>query len=129
MLKNKPVIVEFKPDIYPYRFWLVINKDFNVVSKNFKYANNREINDLDDLNYNALTLTVRDAAGYYGSVIYFPNCDEMLSKIVAHECFHAVANLFDHIGETNTGEPFAYMLEWLFQKCEDTKNEHQDGNK
>lgn len=121
MEENKPIMFEFKPDIYPYRFWLVVNEEFSVVEKYFKYPNDKVIDDIEGSDYDALTLTVKDKEGYYGSVIYFHSYDRMLNEVIAHECFHAIVNLFKRIDEPNGGEPFAYMLEWLFRKCEEVK--------
>lgn len=53
--------------------------------------------------------------------IFAPN-----SSYLVHELGHAVVNLFDYVGmgiNIPTTEPFAYMLENLYQQCTDHLNE------
>lgn len=108
---------EFDPVIYPYRLWVIIDKNPNVMVEHFKEYVGKEIvfedGDVDRLE--AFTMPVQSKENpRYGVVIFFRSKRDMTYEIVAHESSHAAKYLFEHINaDISEHEPFEYVVGWI----------------
>lgn len=111
------MIHEFDPVIYPYRLWVIIDKNPNVMVEHFKEYVGKEIvfedGDVDRLE--AFTMPVQSKENQrYGVVIFFRSKRDMTYEIVAHESSHAAKYLFEHINaDISEHEPFEYVVGWI----------------
>ena len=111
----------FDPVIYPRLLWIAIGKD--TLDGKFNLT---EFPD----NTDALTESAFDEVNEKGGVfIRFENIEAMTTSNIAHEAFHAAADIFDYIDATidmNNQEPTAYLLSWVAQCCDEVKSRHLD---
>lgn len=120
----KQLIYEFDPVIYPYNFWVIIDKTPNVISSNFNEYNGNEITTWENTeNLSAFVMPVRSKVNpKYGVVIYFRSRKSITFELVAHESSHAVKYLFEHIGANiKEHEPSEYVIGWLASCIEKIK--------
>lgn len=110
-------IYTFNPVIYPRKVWIAIGKDrlegkFNLI----EFPENT----------NALTESAFDEVNKKGGVfIRFENLEEMTTKTITHEAFHAAMDIFAYIEafpDIKNQEPLAYLISWIAQCCEEVKN-------
>lgn len=114
-------IYEFDPVIYPYKFWIVIDKTPNIISEKFNGYDNKAIEniDKDTSGLAAFTMPVtRKENPYFGVIIFFRSKKSISYELVAHECSHAAKYLFEHIGaDIKEHEPFEYVVGWMADCC------------
>lgn len=118
---------QFDPLIYPFKFWIVVNKTPFVLSEHFTEYNGSEIvfteTDGSIDRTNAFVMKVKHKeTRCYGAVLYFTSKSIMSPGIMAHEASHAAKDLFTHIGaDINPHEPFEYLLEFIVDCCEQVR--------
>ena len=119
-------IHEFDPVIYPYKLWIVIDKQPTIISEYFdEYSGNPiEFIERDTNNLAAFAMPVsKKEDSNYGVVIFFRSKRSMKYELVAHESSHAAKYLFEHIGaEIKEHEPFEFVIGWIAGCCEKVKN-------
>lgn len=119
-------IHEFDPVIYPYKLWIVIDKQPTIISEAFdEYSGNPiEFIERDTNNLAAFAMPVsKKGDSNYGVVIFFRSKRSMSYELVAHESSHAAKYLFEHIGaEMKEHEPFEFVIGWIAGCCEKVKN-------
>lgn len=119
-------IHEFDPVIYPYKLWIVIDKQPTIISEAFdEYSGNPiEFIERDTNNLAAFAMPVsKKENSNYGVVIFFRSKRSMSYELVAHESSHAAKYLFEHIGaEMKEHEPFEFVIGWIAGCCEKVKN-------
>lgn len=55
------------------------------------------------------------------------NPDITTEDYIVHECVHAAGNIFDDIGEPITsGEPFAYLVQWVYNCVKGAIKQYKD---
>lgn len=118
-------IYEFNPVIYPYKIWVVINKNTKVILDNFNDNSNEPIVDLENnTNHSAAFAmeVIKKDTGKIGTILYFRNRASMRYELIAHESIHAGKNLFEYIcADINPKEPFEYLVGWIAGCCEEAK--------
>lgn len=119
-------IHEFDPVIYPYKLWIVIDKQPTIISEAFdEYSGNPiEFIERDTNNLEAFAMPVsKKENSNYGVVLFFRSKKSMSYELVAHESSHAAKYLFEHIGaEMKEHEPFEFVIGWIAGCCEKVKN-------
>ena len=125
MSKTKPIFHEFDPVLYPFKVWIIINKDIRILSSRFVSTSFTELDYGDDGITLARTQPVIERKGnhrHYGVCIVFRSRKDMTVKYIAHESVHAAKALFEHIGaEVDPHEPFEYLVGWIADCCEAVK--------
>jgi hypothetical protein len=118
------ILKEFDPVIYPYKVWVVIDKEPCCLSEYFSEYNGAKIVFVDSDNTHrsaAFVMPVQKMgeSPYYGVVLYFRSKRCMTMEIIAHEATHAAKYLFEHIGaEIAPFEPFEYVVGWIANCCD-----------
>ena len=123
---KKTQIHQFDPVIYPFKFWVAINKTPYFLSETFLEYNGSEIvfTESDGNNkMDAFVMTVKHKESRYcGAVLYFRSKKSMTPGIMAHEASHAAKDLFEHIdADIKPHEPFEYLLEFIVNCCEEVR--------
>lgn len=125
-------IIEFNPIIYPFKLWVCVKTDLNVIKTNFCSYTGDELNIKWPENGIACTLPVqRKDTGHNGVLIVTGNKKFSVSTI-AHESVHAADCLFDYIGAYSQSfeeknEPYAYLVGWIADCIEAVnKNRYED---
>lgn len=117
---------EFDPTIYPYKLWVIIDKNPDGLADLFDEYSGKPIEfiDRDTMGLRAFAMPViKKENPYYGVVLFFRSKKSMTYELVAHECSHAGKYLFEHIGaEIKEHEPFEYVVGWMAGCCEKVKN-------
>jgi len=123
---------EFDPVIYPFKIWICITKDFQLIlDEHFlDYQTNERIvwgEEYDDKS-DAATFAVRNKNTHkFGTLIVFANKKAMTVSTIAHEASHGAKDLFHHIGaEVKHHEPFEYLLGWIAKCCDQVKKNKYD---
>lgn len=119
-------IHEFDPVIYPYKLWIVVDKQPEGIAGVFRERNGA---DIIFENYGiggvvkAFTMEVkRKKDGMLGVVILFRKNGDITFQDAAHEATHAAKYLFEHINADMTEhEPFEYVVGWIAKCCEKVK--------
>lgn len=118
-------IHEFNPTIYPFLFWVIIDKTPKGIPNKFNGYDGKPIINIesDTSNSEAFTMPVRQKHGdMYGVLIFFRSKKSMKFKLVTHECSHAAKFLFEHINaDVKEHEPFEYVIGWMAGCCEKVK--------
>lgn len=123
---KKAEIHQFNPVIYPYRLWVVINKNPDVLSERFNEYNGSPIvftkSDGTE-KMDAFVMSVQSKEDvHYGVVIFFRSKKSISYELVAHESSHAAKYLFEHIGaDPRVHEPFEYVIGWMADCCYQVK--------
>jgi hypothetical protein len=130
-MEKKIKIHRFDPEIYPFKLWIAITHNVKVFPERFtglKYKGNIFENSLD--NREACTFYVEEKeTTYKGVLILFSDKQYTTMKTVAHEATHAARMLWDHIGETATGEEAdAYLVGWIAKCIDEVKNFKESKN-
>lgn len=124
-MKREPIIHEFDPVVYPYKLWVIIAKDPDIIEEKFdEYSGERIVfvpGDVDRLE--AFVMPVcRKENPKFGVVVFFRSKKSMSYDIVAHESSHAAKYIFEHIGaDIKEHEPFEYVVGWIAGCCEKVK--------
>ena len=116
-MNKESKIFEFDPVIYPYKLWVIIDKDPSFITDNFLDYDGEEIQDIekDTKTLEAFTMPVTDKKqSSYGVIIFFRSKKSITYGLAAHESSHAAKNLFAHIGaDVAPHEPFEYVVGWV----------------
>lgn len=125
-MKNKIIIHEFDPVIYPRKLWIVVTKDMSIITNNFLDKNSKgEMIYSGDIgsDFHAITQKVtHKESRLHGSIIVFGNKAALTSKNIAHESTHAARQIWNELGEDVTGEEAdAYLVGWIAECCEKVK--------
>jgi hypothetical protein len=128
-MEKKVKIHQFDPEIFPFKLWIAITTNTEVLPERFigiKYRGNIFDNSLDGRE--AVTFYVEEKSSTYkGVLIVFSNKQYCTVKTIAHEATHAARFLWDHLGESPTGEEAdAYLVGWIAKCIEIVKNFKQD---
>ena len=119
-------IHEFDPVIYPYKVWIIVDKNPSVIAENFKSYENTPIEGIEESTkgFAAFAIpVVRKEDPDYGVILFFRTRASMSYELVAHESSHAAKYLFAHIGaDTKEHEPFEFVIGWIAGCCEKVKN-------
>lgn len=114
-------IHQFNPQIYPRLIWICYSAD----TASLKDMFGDDISDMDE-NTNAQVECVNiqkpDSRG--GILIRFKSKADMTTSIIAHEAVHAAIHIFDYTGcciATENQEPFAYLVGWIADCCQQVK--------
>ena len=126
-------IHEFNPVIYPYKLWIIIDKNPNGIVKKFdKYSGNSiDFIERDTNGLEAFTMpVVRKENSKFGVIIFFRSRKSMSYELVAHESSHAAKFMFEHIGaDVKEHEPFEYVVGWIAGCCEKVKKYSRNNKK
>lgn len=126
-------IHEFNPVIYPYKLWIIIDKNPNGIAKKFdKYSGNSiDFIERDTNRLEAFTMpVVRKENSKFGVIIFFRSRKSMSYELVAHESSHAAKFMFEHIGaDVKEHEPFEYVVGWIAGCCEKVKKYSRNNKK
>ena len=124
-MKQKTIIHEFDPVIYPYMLWIVIAQEPDIIEEKFnEYTGDRIVFVAGDVDRSdAFTMPVqRKENPRFGVVVFFRSKKSMSFELVSHESSHAAKYLFDHIGaDIRDHEPFEYVIGWIAGCCEKVK--------
>jgi hypothetical protein len=117
-MKNKTIIHEFDPCIYPRLLWVVKGGSLEGIQETFEVEC-----EADDVG-GAVTLPARRRSdGRLGYCVWFPKVGDIRRlDWIAHESSHVAVCIFNDIGGVITyedQEPFAYLVGWVFG-CIDT---------
>ena len=128
-MKTKKVeVFEFDPQIYPIKFWILINPTKESLDRGFVNLDDNKLNidsislnkDLTDaFVYNTAVKLVK--TGAYGLLLCVNNIDYLSTSSIAHESTHLSGYLWDYVGEheiSSDTEANAYLVGW-FAKCID----------
>lgn len=116
------ILKEYTQDIYPFSIWIGISSDFDKVTNKFISLEYGEKFELDDTNTLASTLSVFKS-GKAGVLILFKERKLMNTRNISHESSHAAKIIFKLIGaEVQHHEPFEYLVGYIANCCEKTKN-------
>ena len=129
---NSMNIHEFNPVIYPYKVWIVINKNPAGIADRFKEYDGSKIvfaqGDVDRSEAFTMPVQSKEKPLFYGVVLFFRSKKSMSYELVAHEASHAAKYLFDHIGaDVSHHEPFEYVIGWIARCCEEVKRYKANG--
>lgn len=121
-MKKEVKIHEFHAVIYPYRIWVVINRNVGVIKEHFNDYDCNPIEtlekDTDQLEAFAMQVVKKDTKKL-GTVLFFRNKASMNFDLVAHESVHAAKHLFERISADITpAEPFEYLVGWIAGCCD-----------
>lgn len=122
-MKIKAIIYEFDPVLYPFKIWVSITKDLEGIKDKFEYPSGKEFKVENTESFNAFCeYVVCKETRMVGCIILFESVKICTTKIMAHEATHAARELWDRIGEGNTGsEADAYLVGWIAECCEKVK--------
>ncbi len=108
---------QFNPAIYPSLLWVMIGN--HTIAERFPAL------DLMDDNSLAQAEPVNDVQqNRNGVIIRFRHRKDMTTEIIAHESVHAAAEIMRYIGgrvEVGNQEPFAYLVGWVADCCDQVK--------
>lgn len=118
---------EFDPVIYPFKVWVVITSDDNIVKSRYCEPDNKEL-DIELRGYDATTSFLKDRiTNKKGVLIAFSKRRNMDMNTVAHESSHAAKIIYDKIGaEVGPHEPFEYLLGWIAECCDKVRRNKFD---
>ncbi|HEY5590677.1 MAG TPA: hypothetical protein VIK55_06625 [Paludibacter sp.] len=122
--KNKKAIIhEFDPVLYPFKIWVTITKNMEGIKERFEYISGKEFNVSNTEMFNAFVeLVVCKESRKVGCIISFESIKICTTKLMAHEATHAARELWDRIGEKETGwEADAYLVGWIADCIEKVK--------
>jgi hypothetical protein len=125
-MKRKVKIHEFYPEIYPFRLWVTITGNGTILAERFLDLDRKgksEISTDDLVNAEAVTYYVQEReTGRKGILVAFTAKHWISVKTIAHEATHVARKVWDHIGETTTGEEAdAYLVGWVAKCIEEVK--------
>lgn len=110
-------IYEFNPVIYPYKLWIVLDKDPRVIQDEFDEYSGKPIERIeeDTMMSEAFTMPVmKKGDRKFGVTIFFRSKRSMQFELVSHESSHAAKYLFEHVGaDIAPHEPFEYVVGWI----------------
>ena len=116
-MKNKSAVYEFDPVVYPFKIWVVVGKNPEIITEEFKEYKGTEILNIatDVSRLRAFSMMVcKKCPEYFGAVIFFRSKTHMTYELVAHESSHAAKYLFEHVGaDMKEHEPFEYVIGWI----------------
>jgi len=121
---EKTIIHQFDPVIYPFKLWVSITDDLNVISEKFiDHKSGKELSKDNPDKTIAFTQCVEQKSDYLiGAIIVFRRKGYCSTKIIAHEATHAARMIWDHVGEEATGmEADAYLVGWIAECIEKVK--------
>lgn len=104
---KKDVRFKIKCELYKVAFGVIFTSDVEKTADEFS----------NDHHGNAIAVTIRYIDG--SSIIIMPDDIEIDYPTLAHECMHAVNDLFDVRGIVMKGndiEHFTYTVEWLMRE-------------
>lgn len=130
-MKNKTIIHEFDPCIYPRLLWVVKGGSLEDIKETL------EVECEDEGIGGAVTLPARRKSdSRLGYCVWFPKSGDIRNlEWIAHESSHVAICIFDDIGGNvsyEDQEPFAYLVGWVFgcidmvRKWKEDKDENQD---
>ena len=118
-------ICEFDPVIYPYKIWILVDRDPTIISSIFNQYDGKPIESIekDTINMAGFAMPVcRKENPKYGVIIFFRSKKIITYELVAHESSHAAKYLFEHIGaDIKEHEPFEFVIGWIADCCEKVK--------
>ena len=121
-MKNKTIIHEFDPVIYPVKLWVSITTDLKSLSDRFCNVGTKSDIDTSFVdNHEAATYYVqqKEKPTYYGVLIATTAKHYLTTKLIAHEATHAADFIWKHVGEQDIGdEANAYLVGWIAECCE-----------
>jgi hypothetical protein len=114
-------IHQFDPVIYPFKIWIIVDKNPDVIANDFTEYGGESIvfakGDVGALSAFVMSV-VHKESNSYGAVIFFRSKKSMSFELVAHESTHAAKHLFEHIGaDVTPSEPFEYVVGWIADCC------------
>lgn len=117
-MKHKKDILEIDMVIYPFSLIIFFRQEFNIINKILKERiDDKYYSDIELLNEDFDAKTVSFPSGH--TVISFIKLDRGL---IAHEVFHAVSYIFNHINipfSDDTQEAYAYLIQYITQQIDD----------
>lgn len=117
MAVKKVKIHQFSPIVYPFRLWITVTKDKEVLADRFHDGYNKKGLKTELISTSeALTFYVqqKQEPTYWGVLIVFTEKKNFSIKNIAHESTHAARFFWEHIGESPTGEEAdAYLVGWI----------------
>jgi len=123
-MKNKTIIHEFDPVIYPVKIWVSISPNLEDLKIRFKEKySGKELN-LDEIGEcEAFSYFVKlKETNKNGILISFSSKKYCHAGNITHESTHAAMDIFGHIEEKETGgEAYAYLVGWIAECCEKVK--------
>ena len=116
MKETKAIVHQFNPTIYPSLLWVVIGDIM---------PNERFMLDAMDVHSLAETSPTNDLENNKnGVMIRFRSRKFMTIEVISHESVHAASEIMRYIGgriEVGNQEPFAYLVGWIADCCEQVK--------
>lgn len=124
---KKVVFHEFDPVIYPFKVWVVITDNEQIVKNRFCEPDNKEL-DIELKGYGATTSFLKDkSTNKKGVLIAFNKRRHMDMNTIAHESSHAAKIIFEKIGaEVAPHEPLEYLLGWIAECCDKVRRNKPD---
>lgn len=123
-----------KNQLYPRELYVLIGppnkcQEYAINNLKDKDGDYLQISNDDVANSYALTysgICANDDASWKGPLIV-ANPDDGADDHIIHECVHAAGNIFDDIGAPITsGEPFAYLVEWVYNCVKEAIKQYKD---
>ncbi len=122
-MKPKVQIHEWKCQIYPIRIWIAVTDDINDLDNKFCDLRTREdLTKIESKHIAFMQMVVRKDINKVGVLIIFAAKRYMTRGTMAHEATHAAREIWERIGETETGyEADAYLVEWIVNLMEQVR--------
>lgn len=121
--KKKIEIFKFNPVIYPFKIWIIVTKNIELINEYFydDIGNNIELENC--IYSKAFTGRALDRnTNEIGAFIVFNSIKDITFENVTHEASHAGKLLFEHINSDITPhEPFEYLIGWIAKCCSKVK--------
>ena len=115
MNKQKTVIYEFDPCVYPRLLWVVKGGTLSDIKNVIELSSYEQ-----DDNIGAVTLcnARRKSDEYLGALVWFPKTSDIQRlDWIAHESTHVAMYIFGDTGciaDPGNQEPLAYLIGWAF---------------
>jgi hypothetical protein len=123
-MPKKVKIHEFDPVVYPFKIWIVIDKNLLEIGNNFLDSETMEkikLHDIENISdafiYDKYVISM--SGNKNGFLVVFKNKKACNVGTMAHETVHLIKAIWDYLFEKNPGEEAeAYLFEWVI-KCMD----------
>ena len=119
-MKNKTIIHQFDPVIYPRYLWVIIGKiDLPAIKERFEIEKSllRDIEDNGE-KCSGITIKASEIDTRNQGVIVVIKRSSLNTSVIAHESVHCADYMFDEVGAysqhfNDTNEPYAYLVGWI----------------
>jgi hypothetical protein len=122
-MKQKVQIHEWKSQLYAVRIWIAVTNNINDLDNKFyDYRSEKDLEEIQSNHACFCQLVVNKESKNIGTLIIFTEKKYLIAGKMAHEATHAAREIWEYIGETQTGyEADAYLVEWIVDLMEQVR--------